>query len=575
MVNPVPSHPAVTTRYGKTGSWQAGYHTGEDYGSPGVNGAKVVATRTGKVVYSGSGGGWGPPYGQHVIIDSSGVRHMYAHLSSRSVAYGATVQAGQEIGRVGNTGNSSGPHCHYEERTGGFAYGKDDREPVFSKESGSGGGSGGGSGTTPVCFGDYCYGQNKDAHRALQRRLKEKGHDPGYGEWPTDYYGNGTKAAVAAFQTAQGWSGSGADGLMGPSTCDKLGLPQTFGYRSNKQVYASKMSVGTADSDSVWNVQVALLLKGYSIPNGPSNYFGEQTKAAVKEFQTKQGWTGDDADGIPGPSTVAALGLQWVQDTTAPVPPVVPPVTPPETPTTPPADTPPNVIWNPIPGFPGLRAFAPGGGPKVILHTTESDSKPNWEVQKSGIPHFTVDLKSGTIWQHLTLDMAAYTLKGGDNSPNSGAGVCIQVEIVGRAAQVPDWSADEYERLRRLLLWICSKIKAAYIFPFPWTGNSGYGVGGAVRQTWTAFRDASGIVGHSHVPYNDHWDPGALKVSMLTDRDETPPTPPVVEPEPPIEPPVEPPIEPPVVVSGVDQALRDLLGSWFEDLASEIAELDD
>ena len=58
MSSPVPSHPRVTTAYGIPGSWAAGRHTGEDYGMPGIDGARVLATAGGTVTHAGYGG-WG------------------------------------------------------------------------------------------------------------------------------------------------------------------------------------------------------------------------------------------------------------------------------------------------------------------------------------------------------------------------------------------------------------------------------------------------------------------------------------------------------------------------------------
>lgn len=528
MVAPVPSHPKITTKYGVPGAWIAGYHTGDDYGSPGIDRQRVVATTAGTVVYSGRGGGWGNSYGEHVIIDSGNVRHMYAHLSVRRVSYGQKVVAGQEIGLVGNTGNSTGPHTHYEERTGpGFRYGVDARLPLFSHMDGGL--------PSPSCYGDYCYGKFSAAHRALQRRLADKGHVIDWGDWPTPYYGESTKAAVAAFQRAQGWSGSGADGLMGPMTCDKLGLPQNLKTRGNGLVYASKMRIGQGDSDSVWNVQVALLLRGFSIPAGPTDYFGNQTVAAVKEFQTEEGWSADLVTGIPDESTIKALGdLQWVQDVDVPKP----PVDPIEPPVTQPDDLFPNAVWDPVDGMAGLRPFSDGPGqPKVVMHTTETAGKPNWQVQMSGLPHFTIDPSTNEIWQHLPLDVAAYTLRGGEHSPNSSAGVSIQIEIVGRAEKIRDYDQDWYDNLKPLLVWCCAKIGAPYAFPFPFTGNLGYGEGGEVRQTWTTYQLATGIVCHANVPYNLHWDVGDFPIERITDRVEPPVViePPVIEP-PPVEP---------------------------------------
>jgi murein DD-endopeptidase MepM/ murein hydrolase activator NlpD len=128
-VSPVPGK-KVTTGYGVKGSWSGGSHTGADYACP--IGTKVVATKAG-VVKAGS---WGAALGTHIIIESKDangkvVRHIYAHLSKKSVNVGATVKAGQEIGKSGNTGTVTGPHLHYGERTSPFAYGNH-RKPQYS-----------------------------------------------------------------------------------------------------------------------------------------------------------------------------------------------------------------------------------------------------------------------------------------------------------------------------------------------------------------------------------------------------------------------------------------------------------
>lgn len=93
------------------------FHSGIDIPAP--MGHLVAAAEAGRVVYSGwRDGGWGI---QVTIRHRSGVRTMYAHLSRSLVALGQRVGAGQAIGRVGSTGESTGPHLHFEVRLRGAA----------------------------------------------------------------------------------------------------------------------------------------------------------------------------------------------------------------------------------------------------------------------------------------------------------------------------------------------------------------------------------------------------------------------------------------------------------------------
>ena len=78
-------------------------------------GAPVTAADGGFVTVAG--GGWNAGYGNHVIIDhGNGFATLYAHLNSIFVSSGENVSAGQQIGTLGNTGNSTGPHLHFEIR---------------------------------------------------------------------------------------------------------------------------------------------------------------------------------------------------------------------------------------------------------------------------------------------------------------------------------------------------------------------------------------------------------------------------------------------------------------------------
>jgi murein DD-endopeptidase MepM/ murein hydrolase activator NlpD len=86
-------------------------HNGLDFGM--VVGTPVEATMDGKVTYAG----WNNQgYGNLVIVENGDYKTYYAHLSSIPVSVGDSVTAGTTIGLSGNTGNSTGPHLHYEIR---------------------------------------------------------------------------------------------------------------------------------------------------------------------------------------------------------------------------------------------------------------------------------------------------------------------------------------------------------------------------------------------------------------------------------------------------------------------------
>jgi murein DD-endopeptidase MepM/ murein hydrolase activator NlpD len=111
LLNPAP----ITSRFGWRTHPLTGvrrFHSGVDIGAP--TGTPVVATVSGTVVSAGWNGG----YGKAVIIQQpNGVRQtLYGHLSQISVQAGQTIEQGTVLGLVGSTGQSTGPHLHYEDR---------------------------------------------------------------------------------------------------------------------------------------------------------------------------------------------------------------------------------------------------------------------------------------------------------------------------------------------------------------------------------------------------------------------------------------------------------------------------
>ncbi|MBW5484185.1 M23 family metallopeptidase [Streptomyces bambusae] len=110
----------ISTSYGAGGAmWSSGSHTGIDFHA--ATGTSVRAVGAGVIVEAGYGGA----YGNNVVIKhNDGTYTQYAHMSSLSVSVGQQVTPGQQIGLSGSTGNSSGPHLHFEARSGAN-YGSD------------------------------------------------------------------------------------------------------------------------------------------------------------------------------------------------------------------------------------------------------------------------------------------------------------------------------------------------------------------------------------------------------------------------------------------------------------------
>ena len=120
FIYPVPSaYSKITTGlYYSSGQ----YHGAVDFGSAGINGQPIYAVADGEVIVSERLSG---SYGNYIIImHNNGLFTLYAHGQdgSRTVSVGDTVRQGQQIMRVGTTGNSTGPHLHFEVRTSPGTY---------------------------------------------------------------------------------------------------------------------------------------------------------------------------------------------------------------------------------------------------------------------------------------------------------------------------------------------------------------------------------------------------------------------------------------------------------------------
>ena len=126
---PVPSCYGISSKFGPR---HGRYHTGVDISQTGIYGARIVAAASGKVLIAGNNGSG---YGNYVAINHGTLNGntyttLYGHCSSVIVSVGQSVTKGQTIAYVGSSGNSTGPHLHFEIRVNGSA-----RNPMsfFSK----------------------------------------------------------------------------------------------------------------------------------------------------------------------------------------------------------------------------------------------------------------------------------------------------------------------------------------------------------------------------------------------------------------------------------------------------------
>lgn len=107
----------VTSRFGAASAIRRSSHTGLDLATS--TGTPIKAAASGTVTFAGYKGSYG---NLMVITHENGVQTYYGHCSQLYLSAGSTVSQGQNIGTVGSTGNSTGPHLHFEVRVNGTAY---------------------------------------------------------------------------------------------------------------------------------------------------------------------------------------------------------------------------------------------------------------------------------------------------------------------------------------------------------------------------------------------------------------------------------------------------------------------
>ena len=111
---PLPGHTYISCHFGEVDAFGNAGHRGTDIPAP--EGTPILAAHSGTVLISG----WNDSYGNQVLLDNgAGLSTRYAHMTATAVTAGETVTAGQVIGYVGSTGDSTGNHLHFEVMQGG------------------------------------------------------------------------------------------------------------------------------------------------------------------------------------------------------------------------------------------------------------------------------------------------------------------------------------------------------------------------------------------------------------------------------------------------------------------------
>ncbi len=272
----------ITSPYGPR---NGGYHYGVDIGHNGQIGTPIYAARGGTAYTAYDSGG----YGNYVYINhENGYRTEYGHVNSFAISDGESVSQGQHIAGMGEDGNATGPHVHFEIQNGSDHYpipGNDGQNvtagtgiPYDYPNLGGSGGSGS-SYSWPV----YRNGDQGEAVYTIQYLLEQHGYDLQYHD---GIYGSEVTSNVKSFQSAQGLS---VDGIVGPNTWSSL-----------------IVTVQDANNDPYWATYAAQHQlrydEGYSI--SVDGYYGSETKNAIESFQSS---AGIGVDGIVGPNTWRAL----------------------------------------------------------------------------------------------------------------------------------------------------------------------------------------------------------------------------------------------------------------------------
>jgi hypothetical protein len=151
-----------------------------------------------------------------------------------------------------------------------------------------------------------------------------------------------------------------------------------------------------------------------------------------------------------------------------------------------------------------------------VLHTTEGgtltgalatlDANRSW-------PNVTIDPDHLSITQHYPLSRGARALT--DSGTPQNAARAIQIEIVGFAAESPDWAPERLAFIREVMRQLEAVVPIPRTTSRNFLNQAGVNTTPSNRMSIDEWRRFSGWCGHQHVPGNNHWDPGAIDIQIL------------------------------------------------------------
>jgi hypothetical protein len=167
-----------------------------------------------------------------------------------------------------------------------------------------------------------------------------------------------------------------------------------------------------------------------------------------------------------------------------------------------------------------VRGFPARG----ILHTTETTGRPSYR-RGADAPHFTVDPRTGRVWQHFDTRRPARALRHPPGTIDTNNAAAIQIEIVAYSdaaiarrvggLHIDRLTPDQLRPIAQLIAWInrthgIRSVSGLRFQPYP---QSAQGTRG--RMSDHEWRRFSGWAGHQHVPHNTHGDPSDINIAAL------------------------------------------------------------